>query len=284
MKHRLAFLALEPEHQEISRQISQRFADKMSGAWERDTLRRIEAAYAAAIEACMRAPDLLDSLAADDLDRPWLTALVETFAMLQASGRRPRLVQCERVPGQDGFVAVAVEDPSLTATVLQDDVVSGGCALLRSGDRAPVAWPRIYRKVCINGTIVHVGDGCEHAVTPESLPDVVVQCLSAPVLAEAVGRFRTAAAIPVIEPESILARAGIVASEREVASEWRRAGDSSAWGLVNAATALAREEPDLSRRFAREEDAERILRAVGVGSCRRGPQGRHGTAYALMSA
>jgi hypothetical protein len=125
-----------------------------------------------------------------------------------------------------------------------------------------MVWPRIYRKVCSNGAILYVADGEQHEVTAETLPDAVLACLSGRNFDPAVERMRAAAEFAVPDPTLVLERARPVAPPGAIIAEFRRAGDATGWGLLNAATALARDERELPRRLGREQDAERILQAV----------------------
>jgi len=115
---------------------------------------------------------------------------------------------------------------------------------------------------CIDGAILYVGDGEQHEVTAETLPDAVLACMSVRNFDPAVERMRAAAEFAVPDPTLVLELARPVAPPTEIIAEFRRAGDQTGWGLLNAATALARGEPELARRLGREQDAERILRAV----------------------
>jgi hypothetical protein len=112
----------------------------------------------------------------------------------------------------------------------------------------PEPAPRIYGKVCTNGAILYVGDGEQHEVTAETLPDAVLACISGRNFDPAVERMRAAAETTVPDPPLVLARTHPVAPPAEIIAAFRRAGDRTGWDLLDAATALAR--------------AERILRAV----------------------
>jgi len=265
MNHRLASFALESERPDLA--LSQ-FMRTHGARWlhsnarEREQLtRELTTAMRDALRP-QQAPDLLQVLPNGDPDRPWLQATAAVLTSLQGRGRDLHLVECQRRTGPDGCIALAVVDRTLTKPVRKDDCVNAGFAALRQEGSAPIVWPRIYRKVCTNGAILYVGDGEQHEVTAETLPDAVLACMSGRNFDPAVERMRRAAEFAVPDPALVLARARPVAPPAEIVAEFRRAGDRTGWGLLNAATALARAERVLPRRLAREQDAERILRAV----------------------
>ena len=265
MNHCLASFALESErpHLALSEFMRVRGARWLrSSARERAELERELVAALQDARARQQGPDLLQVLADGDPDRPWLQATADLLTSLQSRGRDLHLVECQRRTGPGGRIALAVVDRSLTASVRKDDCVSAGFAALRQEGSEPTVWPRIYRKMCANGAILYAGDGERQAVTVETLPDAVLACMSGPAFEPAVGRMRRAAEFAVPDPALVLARARPVAPPAEIIAEWRRAGDRTGWGLLNAATALAGDERELPRRLAREQDAERILRAV----------------------
>jgi hypothetical protein len=264
MNHCLASFALEPERPALAlSQFMRAHGERWlhSNAREREQLtRELTTAMRDALRP-QQAPDLLHVLPNRDPDRPWLQATAAVLTSLR-SRQDLHLVECQRRTGPEGCIALAVVDRTLTKPVRKDDCVSAGFAAMRQEGSAPMVWPRIYRKVCTNGAILYAGDGEQHEVTAETLPDAVLACLSGSNFDPAVERMRRAAEFEIPDPALVLTRARPIAPPAEIIAEFRRAGDRTGWGLLNAATALARAELVLPRRLHREQDAERILRAV----------------------
>ncbi|HEU4419126.1 MAG TPA: hypothetical protein VFT55_09320 [Planctomycetota bacterium] len=213
-----------------------------------------------------RQPDLLAVLDAEDPDRPWLEALAATADDLRAAGRPLSLACCLRTTGVDGQCSVMLHDRSLARSVQTGDTVTAGVAVLRSPAAGLVVMPRVFRKVCSNGAVVDVGAGCVREVEVAEVGPCVRACLQPAGIDVAVARFRRAAGVAVDDLEALLTRARTVTPRAELAARWRRAGDASVFGLVNAATALAHGEQVPERRLDRERDAERLLAAIECGS------------------
>lgn len=209
-----------------------------------------------------RQTDLLAALPPADGDRAWVAAAAETCEDLRARGHRLKLVDCERTTGADGHCGIVLVEPAVALSVTQGDVVCAGVALLRGAGARPVVMPRTFRRVCSNGAVTDAGSGEAREITPHEVGDAMRECLTVEALQHMVDRYREAAASPVGDPRGLLARARLATPLDALRAHWREARDSSVWGLVNAATALAHTEPDLARRLERERDAERILVAA----------------------
>ena len=213
--------------------------------------------------------DLLAVLDAEDPDRPWVEALAATARDLRAEGRPLSLACCFRTTGVDGQCSVMLHDRSLARSVKTGDTVTAGVAVLRSPAAGLVVMPRVFRKVCSNGAVVDVGAGVLREVETSEVGPCVRACLQPAGIDVAVERFRRAAGIAVDDLEALLTRAQTVTPRAELAARWRRDGDASVFGLVNAATALAHSEQVPDRRLDRERDAERLLAAIEMRPERR---------------
>lgn len=210
-------------------------------------------------------PDLLSVLDVHDPDRAWVEAVAATVDEMQAEGRRFTLVDCERTTDCDAYCGVTLYEPALARSVQENDVVSAGVAIIRRAHGEPEVMPRIFRKVCSNGAVVDLGAGTAQAVEAYEVARAMRDCLTPTGLDLARTRFERAANTLIPDVEVVLARARPRTPTGDIVALWREAGDRSAWGLVNAATALAHDEPNLARRLERERDAERILVAALAG-------------------
>ena len=201
--------------------------------------------------------DLLAALPAADGDRPWLQVAADALQAVRGA----ELLDCEHESGAQGFVALAAMVLDQRTQVRPGDTLHAGVAVVRLPDTPPVVEPRIYRVVCTNGSLLHA---CRGALchNPADLGQAVRDALDPGVLQRATEGYQLASRIRVDDPFEVLARLRLAGDPRAIAREFQRAGDPSAWGLANAATALARHEPRLPRRLELERDAARILAAV----------------------
>jgi hypothetical protein len=211
-----------------------------------------------------RSPDLLDSLSAVSRDRKWVTEAAEAIADLNGRGSKIVLIWCEWEKDRGDYLAIVGFDRRLVEAVRRGDEVSAGFAAIREASREVQIFPRIYRKVCANGVVVLRRSDEDALATERSVADAIGSCFEKKPLEEVVAAMKSAARTPVDDPGALLAQARAASSTREVVRAFDRGGDRTVWGLVNAATALARREPDLRRRLHLERDAERILRAAGL--------------------
>jgi hypothetical protein len=208
-------------------------------------------------------PDLLESLPSGSPDRGWVEETAGVLEAMNRRGSRVLLLRCEWEPGRDDPLAIAGFDRSLCEEVRRRDEVSAGFAAVRSGGGGVRVLPRIYRKVCANGAVVFVREGEDAVATEGSVAGAIGACLRKEVFGEVVEDFRRAARVRVDDASSLLAAARAAAAAAEVLPVYERAGDRTGWGLLNAATAVARREPSFPRRVHLERDAERILRVLG---------------------
>lgn len=210
-------------------------------------------------------PDLLEALPAESPDRAWVERTAEVLEARHRRSPRLALLRCEWVRDGDGFVAISACDGGLARAVRTGDSVSAGFVAIRDGDGLRVL-PRIYRKACANGAVVFVGEESDALAGAGDVAEAVEACFGKPALEGTVGRLRRAARTPVPSPAALLVRARVAGEAAEILAAFETAGDRTAWGLINAATAAARGESDFRRRVERERDAERILRALGPES------------------
>lgn len=207
-------------------------------------------------------PDLLEALPGGSSDRAWVAQAAEALEARRRRSRHLALLRCEWERDGGPFVAISAHDPSLGGAVRLRDTVSAGFVAIRDGGGLRVL-PRIYRKICANGAVVFLREGKEALATEGNVGAAIEACFGQRDFEEVVRTFRRAARTPLPDPAALLARARAASPPAEVLARFEREGDRTAWGLINAATAAAREEPDFRLRVERERDAERILRALG---------------------
>ncbi|MCI0589528.1 MAG: hypothetical protein L0323_22160 [Planctomycetes bacterium] len=210
-------------------------------------------------------PDLLEALPAESPDRAWVERTAEALEARHRRSPRLALLRCEWERDGGGFVAISACDGGVADAVRTGDSVSAGFVAIRDGGGLRVL-PRIYRKVCANGAVVFQGEQGDALAGAGDVAEAVEACFRKPALEGTVGRLRRAARTPVPSPAALLVRARAASEVAEVLAAFEAAGDRTAWGLINAATAAARGESDFRRRVERERDAERILRALGPKS------------------
>jgi hypothetical protein len=176
-----------------------------------------------------------------------------------------RLTICslEKTDRGDEDLLLGVYSPSLTADVRVNDPVSAGVMVALhterggGGCRLEVV-PRVYRKVCQNGTIVFVENAparefaqallwkseALELLMPE-LARMIHACLDANGFALTVSGFRRAAAEPLDDAALGASLGGHLSPEveRAVLTRYRASGEFTRWGLLNAVTAEARTAP-----------------------------------------
>lgn len=204
-------------------------------------------------------PDVLSVLADEDPDRAWLAAVAEIATELQAEGRALQLVRCDHTPGEHGEAAAVFQDPTLCASVREGDRVLAGFAALRTPAVGLSVVPRYVRKVCSNGAVMGTRGGVGRSIEPHELGAAIRACLDPGGFEAVIDRFRGAAEVLVDDVARLVLAGGTLASVVEVQEAAARDGDHSLWGAINAATALAHDEEQWSRRLDREADAARLL-------------------------
>jgi hypothetical protein len=226
-------------------------------------------------------PDLLEAPEVEPFDQAWARSVYEEIRPLAGRGLQAELLSCELREEISGYLAISVAVPSRAANVRVGDVVCAGFAAVRRGNGTLSIRPRLYRKKCTNGQIVHLGDGEDTIESLASIGPAVRACFSATTFENAVDRFRVAARTKLESPALLLSRAGASTSwDDRVRTAYAGERDPTVWGLINAVTARARSETHLERRFDLEADTERILRAIGAGAIGR----RHPRTVATQSA
>ncbi len=203
---------------------------------------------------------LLD--AAFEADRPWLQAAAATIVDLEHHGGRVTVTDFGQSRSQ---CALFLVDLAKVRNVAVGDQVAAGAMIERRGDELPTVAPRPVRKICQNGAVLADDSGTAQSVDAYQVDEALRVCLSGEVLARAADRFRRAATTTIVDLRGLLERLRLATPPHDLVDEFARAGDSTGWGLLNAATALARDERNLARRAERERDAERILAAIERG-------------------
>jgi hypothetical protein len=212
-----------------------------------------------------RLPDLFDALPEYSPDRLWVDTVAAALTRLEQRGRRPVLLECQWHDAPGGHLAIAAMDDRVGADVQVGDRVMAGFAAVRDAEGHLVVLPRIFRKVCTNGAIVHEGNAENVLHDEERIEEAIEQCLAGRAFDRSLCLLQHATTVRVDDPLAVLRSAGAVSPPREVFAEFAAGGDRSGYGLVNAATAAARREPDFARRLERERDAARILAALPRG-------------------
>ncbi len=183
----------------------------------------------------------------------------------------------EEIAVQQGSVIDTFEDgerlflrsllPQRVDEVRPKDQVQGGVAL-RSNGNDVFLHPYVFRVVCTNGAIMAQATQTRHLADlpllapEEALPmlrEAVEACCEPEAFTTAVRDMRSAAAravdfgLTVLPLLSRLPAASRMQVMQEVLGRWSAAGDTSAFGLMNAVTALARDTRDPELRWDLEE-------------------------------
>jgi hypothetical protein len=216
-----------------------------------------------------RAPDLLAERELDEEDRAWVRAVYEELARCGPRRAGLRLLECSRVDGPDGYVAVAAMNHHACSDLRPGDTVHAGFVAIRSAGGPLRVRPRLHRAACASGIVMPADE--ELTVDDEvGVGAAVARCLSAAVAEKHGRRLRAAARTPAPDETTLLAGAGERRAPAEAA--WRRAGDPSLFGAVQAVAALARAERDFARRVALEGLAGQLLERAPLFSPRPAPR------------
>lgn len=234
----------------------------------RDTgLARFVRELADASRESRTAPDLLDVLPTADRDRGWVLDTLATMRGLRERFGAVQLLECRYDPRPDGSLTIAAHLQTARREVRRGDHVCAGFAVSRTGANDPQVLPRIYRPVCTNGAIAfsHLGEALDEAAPVDAR---ILTAVGEATLMPTIARLRAAAEVDVHDPAALAKLARVRTELDELLSEFEAAGDRTGWGMINAATALARRETNLPRRLELERDAERILAALESGAFR----------------
>jgi hypothetical protein len=147
--------------------------------------------------------------------------------------------------------------------VRRGDAVCAGFALRCDPEGGLSIAPRVHRVECSNGVIRQLGTLPAAQIRPGDVRKAVEDALSRRVLEEELRHLQAAAMQPVHEPADWLHLAHVRTPEPQTRREFERAGDRTAWGLINAVTAIARSASSWQERLDAEEDAGGILALVG---------------------
>lgn len=240
---------------------SQRFEGPMTRALEEMLKLRLS-------RAPSRPPtDLLACLDASHADRPWVEAVHDRLASLASDGLEVRLLACEYEEGPSGFLTLAATAPRERVEVLRRDWMQAGFAAMREGDGPVRAWPRLFRQVCSNGSIVSI-EALEPHHGVVGIGEAVGRFMAIGFYESAVEALRAMRATAAPDPREYMdelqrirgltssMRIRILSAQEAIELE----GDDSLYGLMNAITATARDVDDWRERLALEEFAGSLAR------------------------
>lgn len=199
-------------------------------------------------------PDLLEVLPASHPMRALAGEVQAGLADLR--GVDPvQLTHCEW--HEDRFVAVAGTWSQRGRAVKRGDLLCAGFALFGEDGEVPRLLPRIYRVVCANGALVPLGNHADLLAQGMTVRQALEMCCRRAPLADFTRVAAQLTRLPIDDPTGVLWQHPIdpAVRPRQVLDEFRRGGDRTAWGLVNAITAMARELADLRLRLRVEEQA-----------------------------
>jgi hypothetical protein len=244
---------------ELSRRWLYRRMDAAAAARLREEMLQPDLDVARARRPEDTGPQLLQALPPDSSDRSWVEQVQLALEGLADRRAIVHVLLCEWNETPDGSLLIAAENRSVAHFVRPGDTVTAGFAALRGGDGRLSVWPRIHRVACANGAVVLSSLVQSEEQTHATVAHAVRLCLSGLVAADIAQELRTAARTLLEDPVRVLVEARARTSWEEVAEQFREGHDRSAWGLINAVTAVAREERDAARRIDRERDVARIL-------------------------
>jgi hypothetical protein len=205
--------------------------------------------------------DLLEALPPHDRDRPWVESVFRSLEQL-SEHTDVRLLVCDRRPGPDGFMAIAVTADDPRGEVRPGDEVQAGCAAVRRGEGHVRVMTRVFRVVCDNGSIVSAFDGEETSRESDDVAVAVLDCFD-PIRFETIlARLQLAAGTGVPDVRPMLDEMGYVWERglmdrllAEIDAYARR--KASYYDLMNILTDAAK-RLDFPERFDLEEEAGRI--------------------------
>jgi hypothetical protein len=205
-------------------------------------------------------PDLCHSLEPNDRDYCWIR---EVRGALDSM--RPRrdfeLLDCEREPGPNGFVALAFADASMRANVRATDPVAGGFAALRDGAGLRI-FPRLRRERGGGGCVVFAEPGSGLAQDGCSTADAVELCLSKITFATSVETLRYASRIPIANVNALLRPRALRASRGAILARWAAESDFTVYGIYIAIVTYARAAQSLADRLQLELAAAELLQSL----------------------
>ena len=197
-------------------------------------------------------------------------------ANLQPSIDRIREIVAEEIADAGGTVSDCFHDGRrlyLRAVlpeardVRPQDAVHGGVAVMTTGDNLRVC-PYIFRQVCRNGAIlaqvIYVREVRRLPQRSEDieweLREAVQGCTSPEVLSSAVTQMQSATTRAASHLVTLLPLLTHLRRFSElILAHFEREADRSAFGLMNAVTSVARDEPDPDTRWQLEELGGGIL-------------------------
>ena len=178
---------------------------------------------------------------------------------------KPRITVCsiEKDSHGDEHMLLGVYSPHLAAEIRAGDTVAAGVLVALRGEPGGSGYqlevvPRLYRKICQNGTVVHQESALSHRIELQrllgsetvaplahALEHALRDCLDAKVFEAAVDSFRRSANDPLHDERQADALVGGLSREERqaVLQRYRAEQDFTRWGLLNAITAEARTAP-----------------------------------------
>lgn len=210
-------------------------------------------------------PDLLEALGPGHADRAWVEPVAAEMEATRSAGTELRLLACEYEAGSDGFLTLAASAPERRFELFEGDWMQIGFAASRQGDGPVRAWPRLLREVCRNGSLVCVAEFERHEGAT-GITDAVRRFLTPETYEPAIATLRETRNERVHDPRSFLDEFGRIDDHtwvlrphmESIEDRYYDEDDRSAYGLVNAITATARDVEDWTERLALEEFAGRI--------------------------
>jgi hypothetical protein len=206
--------------------------------------------------------ELPDLLACDELeaeDRTWVGEIHDSLAESRELRAGLRLLECARVDGPDGYVALAATNHDVRGEVRRGDAIYAGFAALRPAGGELTIRPRVHRVLCTNGQIVYDATHEDALEREGSVRDAITHCLSGAVVEKAARRLRAATHTPAEEPTRLLPEIEDEETRARIRTEWESSEDQSLFAAINAVTAVARAEEHFGRRLALESAAGRLL-------------------------
>ena len=222
-----------------------------------DTSRRVTRR----LEEMLESAELADAALVDIVPsalRDEVLDIERAIVAVRDRGRDLRLLECSYDARED-VLAISVIDPDRSARVGPDDAICAGFAATSTRGAPMRIVPRAWRQVCANGLVVL--DRLEQDILSETgdIRAAVLRTLSPATVTRIGQRLDHAARVRVPDPALVLIEARIESDPRPIVREFRRARDSSGWGLINAVTSQARRVRPFGARLDREADTTRLL-------------------------
>lgn len=269
LAHVVRLLAQEDHSPDVALQELLQSGLPASGSLPGGAARRLLAGFAREHERLRELPDLLHAAELDAGDREWIAEVHDALAESRELRASLRLLECSRVEGVAGYLAIAATNHALRSDVRAGDTIHAGFVAVRPEGGALSIRPRIHRVLCTNGQIVFDATGEDALEREGSVRGALAHCLSGAVVEKAARRLRVASRTPSDEPTRLLPEIEDAEVRVRIRSEWAASGERTLFAAVNAVTAVARGEEHFLRRLALESAAGRLLERA-MHAARRG--------------